>query len=278
MLTEIEAVLNSRPLTYQEEKWEEQPLLQPIDFIQNKMILDYPLKYIGREGRDRIYHTPEEARQLSTQRQAEVVLKTSIDLTEWFWKIWSKQYLTNLREQHKLRLNEKRGRRKLPRKGDIVFLWDAVQPRNTWKIARIIELNDSPQRATREVIVETPNKRQLRRPLNRVMPLEIDSADTSETSPPKITARYNFRPRRAISYSEQQEERIQQAGPVPHALTSASLLTIMLLSFIQVTTETSRNGSHHLQCIEKVVCLWQATPHPYEICEEDYCIEFESPQ
>uniref|UniRef100_A0A7I4Y532 Integrase catalytic domain-containing protein n=1 Tax=Haemonchus contortus TaxID=6289 RepID=A0A7I4Y532_HAECO len=49
ILTEIEAVLNSRPLTYQEEKWEQQPILRPIDFLQNEIVLDYPFEYPTKE-------------------------------------------------------------------------------------------------------------------------------------------------------------------------------------------------------------------------------------
>ncbi|VDK44993.1 unnamed protein product [Cylicostephanus goldi] len=289
MLTEIEAMLNSRPLTYQEEKWEEQPLLRPIDFLQKNMILDYPLKYIGEEGKDKIYHTPEEAQQLATQRQVEAALKTSIDLTEQFWKIWREQYLTSLREQHKIRMDDKRGAKRIPKIGDIVLLWDAVQPRNTWKTARIAQIEDSPSRPIREVVVETPNKRRLRRPINRIVPLEINSnndettaqqnkSEPSTAQTQKNTSPYNLRPRKNINYKEQDTE--ESAQRRKNTSTSAtSLFTMMFLSiFIRMATGSPNNSNHSLQCSEGGVILTQLTQLPYEICAEDYCVEFKSPK
>ncbi|KIH65590.1 integrase core domain protein [Ancylostoma duodenale] len=43
LLTEVEASLNSRPLTYQEVEYEENPGISPIDFIQKEIRITYPL-------------------------------------------------------------------------------------------------------------------------------------------------------------------------------------------------------------------------------------------
>ncbi|VDP11627.1 unnamed protein product [Heligmosomoides polygyrus] len=56
----------------------------------NKTFLDFPFEYIGKRN-DVTYHTPEKAQGLATQREVERVLKSSIKLTEDFWKILSTQ-------------------------------------------------------------------------------------------------------------------------------------------------------------------------------------------
>ncbi|VDP37815.1 unnamed protein product [Heligmosomoides polygyrus] len=55
-------------------------------------------------------------------RQAEEALKTSHLLTERFWNIWSHQYLTSLRETHKLQIDNKRGTTKPPEVGTVVLI------------------------------------------------------------------------------------------------------------------------------------------------------------
>ncbi|VDK46162.1 unnamed protein product [Cylicostephanus goldi] len=235
---------------------------------------------MSEKGQDRIYHTPEEAQQLATQRQAEAALKTSIDLTEQFWRTWREQYLTSLREQHKIRMNEKRGSKRTPKIGDIVILWDAIQPRNTWKTARIVQIEDSPSKTIREVIVETPNKRRLRRPINRIVPLEINSDDDSPARQQQenTEARYNLRPRARINYKEQEADE-QRERSDKGLISTTSLFTVALLSLcVQMTRAVPNKSDHQLHCKEGGVILSQSNGLPYEICAEEYCIEFRTPR
>nr|CDJ82006.1 Integrase domain containing protein [Haemonchus contortus] len=69
LLVEIEGTINSRPLTYQEEKWDDTPILRPIDFIQRDLVVGYPFETIRDEGADDEYHPSEEAVVLKTLRQ-----------------------------------------------------------------------------------------------------------------------------------------------------------------------------------------------------------------
>ncbi|VDP23132.1 unnamed protein product [Heligmosomoides polygyrus] len=48
-LVEIEACLNTRPLTYMETDLEDRPTIRPIDFIQKNICLAYPLDLKVRE-------------------------------------------------------------------------------------------------------------------------------------------------------------------------------------------------------------------------------------
>ncbi|VDP12872.1 unnamed protein product [Heligmosomoides polygyrus] len=106
---------------------------------------------------------------LATQKQVETALTSSVKLTEDFWNIWSAQYLTSLREHHK---------RARPKKDTIVILVDPDQSRNTWNIGRISDIRYERQSPIREVTIELPSKRKIRRPINKVIPLEIDADNT----------------------------------------------------------------------------------------------------
>ncbi|KAK6743247.1 hypothetical protein RB195_010479 [Necator americanus] len=108
LLVEIESSVNSRPLTYQEERREETPILRPIDFIQREMVITYPFETIGTDEGDETYHAHAQAVLLKIRQQTEDAFKESHQLTERFWKIRSLQYLTALRESHKLQMNNKR--------------------------------------------------------------------------------------------------------------------------------------------------------------------------
>ncbi|RCN28164.1 hypothetical protein ANCCAN_26097 [Ancylostoma caninum] len=85
LLVEVEGTLNCRSLTYQEEHWDNTPVLRPIDFIQRDMLVTYPFEHIGEDQYDDTYLPPDEVIQLRTRCQAEDALKTSHKLKERFW-------------------------------------------------------------------------------------------------------------------------------------------------------------------------------------------------
>ncbi|TKR87858.1 hypothetical protein L596_012193 [Steinernema carpocapsae] len=89
ILVEIEGVLNSRPLTYIEEQWETSPILRPIDFIQNSLIVGIPLESNSVMEPDGDYLSPAELKQLKTRNQTWAALK---------YKTWITGRITALRK------------------------------------------------------------------------------------------------------------------------------------------------------------------------------------
>ncbi|VDM54318.1 unnamed protein product [Angiostrongylus costaricensis] len=94
--------------------------------------------------------------------------------------------------------------------GTVVLIHDPALPRNVWKMARIIDLKQTETGAIQETQLKLPSGRIIRRPINLLIPLELEDnpaekrSDTNgETESPtnKLhsavgiqSQRYNFRP------------------------------------------------------------------------------------
>ncbi|VDM64748.1 unnamed protein product [Angiostrongylus costaricensis] len=134
-----------------------------------------------------------------------------LKLTEHYWNVWSREYLKGLRETHKLNINNKRGTRTNPTIGTVVLIQDPALPRNAWRMARIIDLKQTETGAIREAQLKLPSGRIIRRPINLLIPLELEdspaekrSGTNDETESPNSNPhsaagipdqRYNLRPR-----------------------------------------------------------------------------------
>ncbi|KIH64329.1 hypothetical protein ANCDUO_05356 [Ancylostoma duodenale] len=119
-------------------------------------------------------------------------------------------------------------------KDDIVLISEPIQPRQSWKMGRIQELVPNSEGIVREAIIVLPSRRQIRRPVNLLVPMELDdgqhcnsrkdeslSRDKSTTlgnipatptegasdveqsiNKGQRTSRYNLRSRRQVNYKE----------------------------------------------------------------------------
>ncbi|KIH47936.1 hypothetical protein ANCDUO_21999, partial [Ancylostoma duodenale] len=188
LLSEIEASLNCRPLTYMESEFEEMPCIRPIDFIQRNIILSYPLqaKY-QEEAQDESYLPPEERSRLETRNQAIAALE-------------------QLREYHKRSLKQGKSTPMKPRLGQYVLVMDANLPRNVWRMGQVTKIN-----SPREVELRLPTRKLLRRPTNLLVPLELGEENQEIRKPQEVerrkleekqATRYNLRPRKVIDYAE----------------------------------------------------------------------------
>ncbi|ETN78106.1 hypothetical protein NECAME_10584 [Necator americanus] len=122
LLTEVEACLNTRPLTYQETDYKDTLLsLRPIDFIQNEIDITLPLTNFEESQDDPSYYPFSEAARLNTHLQTIRALQSSCALSERHWKIWKDAYLTALREQHRRHMSKKRGCNRQPAIGTIDY-------------------------------------------------------------------------------------------------------------------------------------------------------------
>lgn len=206
-LAEIEAVINSRPLSYLSSSDIEEPLT-PSHLIVGRRILNFPdhLSYMC---------DLEDSEFTLDSQQANNRIKHLNNILNHFWNRWRKEYLSKLREVHS------NIARKRPTSddhsqiaiGDIVIVHDDQLPRGLWKLGRIQEVMKGRDGIIRGAVVKFVCRgRQhlhLRRPIQLLYPLEVhaqqsDSTPESQGLPDEVMAEVSdvterVRPKRAAS-------------------------------------------------------------------------------
>uniref|UniRef100_A0A183G4W9 Integrase catalytic domain-containing protein n=1 Tax=Heligmosomoides polygyrus TaxID=6339 RepID=A0A183G4W9_HELPZ len=140
-----EESLNSRPLTYQEERWEETPLLRSIDFIQRDMIITHLFETIGVDDDDASFVPSTEAATIQTSRRC----PKNESSPHGALQVYLESSLSN-QNGGILYLNSKRETSKQPSKGTVVLISEPVVPRNAWKMGIITELLEVGNNVIRE--------------------------------------------------------------------------------------------------------------------------------
>ncbi|KAK6762822.1 hypothetical protein RB195_023504 [Necator americanus] len=309
LIIEIEELLNTRPLLYVESNSTFEQVLGPIDFLQNEFEVPYPLDDIAVDEGDPSCLPPGEQVLLRTKTQTIKALQTSCKFTEKFWQIWRDQYLLALREKHQREVGKNRSSRYSPRKDDIVLINEPVLPRHSWKMGRIHDLIMNSEGLIREAVIMLTSHRQIRRPINPLVPLELEdekrknddslvqvrgpkSPASSSTSTERIheskncpdsipssnqhTSRCNLRPRRQVDY--------RGILSIIPANQSATLLTILLILVIKIGDSYSDEAYQHSSSTRRIRCInggvkLISPPHiPYHVCAAEFCRFYGDPQ
>ena len=167
LIKEIEAVINTRPLTYLDSELDVDGVLTPADFIGTKS---------SSLGIPNVHTSSDTEPSQTSSRELIEWWKKEQHFINMFWESWTKDYLVALRERN----DSKRQRNPadvLPKIGQVVLLKDAQRPRGQWKLVRIRELHTSRDGTTRSVTVSTHNGKSLRRPLQHLIPLEYNEGE-----------------------------------------------------------------------------------------------------
>ncbi|KAK6025536.1 zinc knuckle, partial [Ostertagia ostertagi] len=249
---------------------------------------------------DDSYLPPTERARMQTRIEATRALQSSQALTEKYWAIWKDSYLTALRETHRRQIDQKHGCVMLPRTGELVLLTDPCKKRYQWKMARISKLISGSDGAVREAEVVCA-KRVLRRPVNQLIPLEIEGNYASEISQDETQGnrdttsstnnRYYLRPRHkqiravqeqsssdtAMCYTTSCNKRSSRVWPIALYMKMALALLTITASFAQPTstiTESALDTSYEyqLECRANGVYLHAPKSSEYELCVNDHCI------
>ena len=158
-LTEVEAVLNSRPLSYVHNDADEPTPLTPAHFLVGKRLTSLPPKTMIPETQSANLSRENMGRRWKYRQR----------LLNTFWTRWRKDYLLDLKSAHKCD-TPKPTELKV---GDVVLIGEDKMPRQTWKTGRIQELFPGRDGLTRSCTVRTPTGTLLRRPVQLIYPLEI---------------------------------------------------------------------------------------------------------
>ena len=166
LITEVEGVINSRPISYLSSDDTEEPLT-PAHLLCGRRLLSLP---------DSICYTdPEEDYGLSQEHLTKRLVYLNKLMND-FWNRWRTEYLLELRDAH--RYVGKTSDKNPVHVGDVVLVHD-TKPRGFWKLARITKLISGQDGHVRGAVlkVASSNKKPntLNRPLQRLYPLELPS-------------------------------------------------------------------------------------------------------
>lgn len=156
LLCQIEACLNSRPISALHDDPNDLSVLTPGHFL------------IGRP----IVCVPEESTaEISPNRLSRWQIVCA--MTEQFWRQWSAEYLNTLQQRQKWRT-----RRPDIRINEIVLVKNSLLPPAKWELARVIDLHPGADGCVRVVTIRTA-KAILKRPIAQLCPLPT-SAEQNE--------------------------------------------------------------------------------------------------
>ena len=183
VLAEVEAVLNSRPISYVSSDDLEEPLT-PSHLLTGHRLLSLPDHPAEEEDPD-FEITPStitrRMRHLST-------VKTKL------WDRWRDEYLHELREHHR-QLRTTKGVHRPVQEGEVVVIYEDTLPRGMWRLGKVEKLisgNDGNVRAAQlKVHSKEGRTRLVNRPIQHLHPIEVreEEAVPPDSSEKELTPR-----------------------------------------------------------------------------------------
>ena len=175
LIVEIEATINSRPLTYVDNDINSGTILTPGHFLSINSKVGVPDIEYG--------YTPD---QESSSSIIESWKKGQVHLNR-FWNIWLKEYLPSLRERTKIQMKSIKGEvDRKPRIGEIVIVKEEDMSRGKWKLAKVLSLIKSDvDDIARAAKLQLASRRIIKRPFKLLYPLEVDDEINNENEKEK---------------------------------------------------------------------------------------------
>lgn len=174
-LVEVEAILNSRPISYFSSEDMEEPLT-PSHLLIGCRLCTLPDPVIC--SRDLEFEGTNAMVDLSRRmRHLNLIL-------EHFWKRWRLEYLVGLRESHAYSPRSQNARSTLA-PGDVVLVHDSDQPRMQWRLGRVERLLEGSDGAVRGASLRVQSGKKtslLNRPIRHLYPLETSITTDAATT------------------------------------------------------------------------------------------------
>ena len=206
LIVEVEAIVNSRPLTYIADDQDGiTGSLSPSHLINGRRITSMP--------------NSEHFEVVSTYQSLTNKLKHHRHLLNQFTNQWRRDYLLNLRENHNLQMKTRRGRHDVIQIGDVVVLKSDTSKRVFWKLAIVKELlkgNDDQIRAAVVTVADSRGgTKLLRRSIKHLYPIEVSTNEVSritqsgdqEDVPRSAPNNSTGRPRRQAAIASEETRR-----------------------------------------------------------------------
>ncbi|MFH4979745.1 hypothetical protein AB6A40_006454 [Gnathostoma spinigerum] len=170
-ITETEAVINQRPLTYVAS--DSLQILRPIDFLHPDPHLQLHVDSTHLND-PQFTPCPPSSRICILEKWRHT--QRCLDK---FWTIWHSEHFHSLREQQQRQLhNGPRSQlKRIPRLHEVVLLQEDKMHRATWKLAQIIDISPSSDGAICTAGVRTANGRTFLRSISPLYSLEIEGRE-----------------------------------------------------------------------------------------------------
>ena len=164
-LTEVESILNSRPLSYISSSNLEEPLT-PSHLLMGRRVLNMPDQLsVRRDDPD------DEDFTVGPDTLSDRVKRLNAALNH-FWDRWRDEYLIELRETHR-HADHSRAPSTVS-VGDIVIILDEGLPRGFWKLGKVEKLIAGRDGAVRGAVLSlSSGTGTLQRPIQLLYPLEV---------------------------------------------------------------------------------------------------------
>ncbi|VDM94746.1 unnamed protein product, partial [Onchocerca ochengi] len=176
LITEIEGILNTRPLTYI--NFDDYVIVRPTDFISPNASLVTP--FTNNDNQEEFI-----PHRLNNKEKLIRHWLNTLKVLDIFWETWKNEYLTSLRERtQRQHISLRNVETRIPREKEIVLVNEPDIPRGMWKLARIKEIKKGKDGEVRNAIIEMPHGRFLVRPINSLCPLEVDDVSNSRSQSP----------------------------------------------------------------------------------------------
>jgi len=170
VLVEIEAVINSRPLTYINEEVDD--ALTPSHMVIGRRLLSKHC--FGNNCSDVASH-------VSLNARYEYLRK----IIDHYWNRFSKEYLSELHQHHLYSRKENYDEKCRLLLGDIVLIKDDKLKRNFWKKGYVEKLICGEDNKVRGAVLKVVNKKGdigwIKRPIQRIVPLEVQKENVSKS-------------------------------------------------------------------------------------------------
>ena len=162
VLVEIEATLNSRPLTYEYNEVDEE-VLTPSHLIYGRRIRSMPDEIVEPDDAASQDGCTARFRYLSTRLAH-------------FWNRWRREYLANLREFHRCRTGSQV---RIVQVGDVVTVYEEDKKRGEWKmgvVESLVKGRDDVVRGANIRVLSRRKPTRISRPVQLLYHLEIKVA------------------------------------------------------------------------------------------------------
>ncbi len=226
LITKIEGTLNSRPLLSMGTDFKDGAVLTPAHFIS-------PGSQLGMPPWDEDPNDPDWTPNPRAEKDLlQSYTKNQRKLDD-FWKIFSSQYIQELRDSHHLKFKSQPGEvKRKPVVGEVCLLQEHG-PRLHWPLVRIEELLTSSDGETRYVKIKLPSRVITRRGVKDLVPLEINLESEPEKSVQQLVSFTRNKPS-PIFQSARRSSQIENhfPGKCLMGITSISLMCFLLITFI----------------------------------------------